>query len=141
VSSYATLAAVAFLAATLLPLSSEAVLAALVAARGHDLAILFAVALVANTAGSCVNWLLGRYLLHWQNRRWFPVKPAALHRAQAWFQRWGTWSLLLAWLPVVGDPLTFAAGVLRVPFGRFLLLTAIGKAGRYAVVAWLASTV
>lgn len=137
-TSYAALAAVAFLAATILPLSSEAVLAALVAAQGHDLAILFVVALVANTVGSCVNWLLGRYLLHWQDRRWFPVKPAALVRAQTWFQRWGLWSLLLAWLPVVGDPLTLAAGVLRVPFAWFLLLTAIGKAARYGAVAWLA---
>lgn len=138
-NGYAALALGAFLAATLLPLSSEAMLAALVAARGHDLAVLFTVALVANTAGSCVNWLLGRYLLHWQDRRWFPVKPTALHRAQDWFQRWGMWSLLLAWLPVVGDPLTFAAGVLRVPFGRFLVLTAIGKAARYGAVVGLAS--
>lgn len=138
-NGYGALALGAFLAATLLPLSSEAMLAALVAARGHDLAILFAVALIANTAGSVVNWLLGRYLLHWQNRRWFPVKSAALHRAQAWFQRWGVWSLLLAWLPILGDPLTFAAGVLRVPFGRFLVLTALGKAARYAVVIGLVS--
>lgn len=136
--TYAALAVGAFLASTLLPLSSEAMLAALVAARGSDLAVLFIVALVANTAGSCINWLLGRYLLHWQNRRWFPIKPAALHRAQAWFARWGQWSLLLSWLPVVGDPLTLAAGVLRVPFARFLLLTAIGKAARYAAVVWLA---
>ncbi|MCC6470890.1 MAG: DedA family protein [Alphaproteobacteria bacterium] len=138
---YAALALGAFLAATLLPLSSEAMLAALVAARGHDLAILFAIALVANTAGSCMNWLLGRFLLHWQDRRWFPVKHDALARAQAWFGRWGSWSLLLAWLPVVGDPLTLAAGVLRVDFLRFVLLTGLGKAARYAAVIWLAAKI
>lgn len=138
---YAALALGAFLAATLLPLSSEAMLAALVAARGHDLAILFTIALVANTAGSCMNWLLGRFLLHWQDRRWFPVKHDALARAQAWFGRWGSWSLLLAWLPVVGDPLTLAAGVLRVDFLRFVLLTGLGKAARYAAVIWLAAKI
>jgi membrane protein YqaA with SNARE-associated domain len=138
--AYAALALGAFLAATLLPMSSEAMLAVLVAARGHDLALLFAVALIANTAGSCVNWLLGRFLLHWQDRRWFPVKHAALARAQAWFSRWGIWSLLLAWLPIVGDPLTVAAGVLRVDFLRFVVLTALGKAARYAAVVWLAGS-
>lgn len=136
--AYATLAAGAFLAATLLPMSSEAMLAALVAAGRHDLLALFAVALAANVAGSCVNWWLGRFLLHWQDRRWFPVKRPALERAQAWFGRWGQWSLLLAWLPFLGDPLTVAAGVLRVPFGRFVLLTGLGKAARYALVVWLA---
>jgi len=139
--AYAALALGAFLAATLLPMSSEAMLAALVAAGKHDPTTLFAVALVANTAGSCVNWWLGRFLLHWQDRRWFPVKRAALERAQAWFHRWGEWSLLFAWLPFVGDPLTVAAGVMRVEFWRFTLLTGIGKAARYAAVVWLAREV
>jgi membrane protein YqaA with SNARE-associated domain len=138
VETYAALALGAFLAATLLPMSSEAMLAALVVADGHDLATLFVVALVANTTGSCVNWWLGRFLLHWRDRRWFPVKRAALERAEAWFRRWGVWSLLLAWLPFVGDPLTVAAGVLRVDILRFVVLTALGKATRYAAVIWLA---
>jgi membrane protein YqaA with SNARE-associated domain len=103
--AYAALAAGAFLAATLLPMSSEAMLAALVAG-GHDPAALFAVAVVANTAGSCVNW-----------------------------------SLLFAWLPLIGDPLTVAAGVLRTGFLRFVVLTGLGKAARYAAVMWLAREV
>lgn len=139
--AYAALAAGAFLAATLLPMSSEAMLAALVAAGGRDPAALFAVAVVANTAGSCVNWCLGRFLLHWQDRRWFPVGRSALERAQAWFHRWGEWSLLLAWLPLIGDPLTVAAGVLRTGFLRFVVLTGLGKAARYAAVMWLAREV
>jgi membrane protein YqaA with SNARE-associated domain len=141
VETYAALAAGAFLAATLLPMSSEAMLATLVAAGGHDTPTLFTVALIANTAGSCVNWALGRFLLHWQDRGWFPVKRPALERAQAWFHRWGEWSLLFAWLPFVGDPLTVAAGVLRVDFARFVALTALGKAARYAAVIWLAREV
>ena len=135
--SYAALALAAFLAATLLPFSSEAVLAALVAADTAEAWRLFAVATLANTAGSCVNWTLGRFLLHWQDRRWFPVSGASLARAEAWFQRWGRWSLLMAWLPVVGDPLTVAAGALRTDFRLFVLLVGVGKAARYAVVVWL----
>jgi membrane protein YqaA with SNARE-associated domain len=84
-----------------------------------------------------VNWGLGRYALHWQDRKWFPFKADQLQRADAWFQRYGVWALLMAWVPVVGDPLTFAAGFLRVNVWVFLILVTIGKAGRYAVVLWL----
>ncbi len=136
--SYAALALSAFLAATLLPFSSEAVLAALVAAKDPGEAwALFAVALIANTAGSCVNWALGRFVLHWRDRPWFPVSAEGLARAEAWYRRWGQWSLLFAWLPVVGDPLTVAAGALRQDFTRFVLLVGAGKAARYAAVVWL----
>jgi membrane protein YqaA with SNARE-associated domain len=101
--------------------------------RGNALA-LWLTASVGNTLGSFVNWLLGRFCLHWQDRRWFPIKPDRLERAQVWFSRYGIWSLLFAWLPVVGDPLTFAAGVLRVNAGLFLILVAAGKATRYGAV-------
>ena len=96
---------------------------------------------LGNTLGSVANWGLGRFCLHWRDRKWFPVKPKELERASAWFGRYGMASLLLAWVPVVGDPLTLAAGVLRVRFLPFLLLVAIGKTARYAVllgaVDWL----
>ena len=124
----------AFFAATVLPLSSEAVLAGLQSAGDHEPLVLLGVASLGNTAGSTVNWLLGRFCLHWQDRRWFPVKKPGLDRASAWFRRYGTASLLLSWLPVVGDPLTFFAGVLKVPFPTFLLLVALAKTGRYAAV-------
>ena len=124
----------AFLAATILPLSSEAVLAALTAAEGANLFGLWAIASLGNTLGAFVNWLLGRFFLHWQDRRWFPIKPDQLERASRWFQRYGAWSLLFAWLPVVGDPLTLLSGILRVNPWLFLALVATGKAARYAVV-------
>ncbi len=124
----------AFLAATLLPLSSEAVLAALTAGGGRDVAFLVALATAGNTLGAWVNWALGRYCLGWRGRRWFPIKAEHLDKATAWFGRYGLWSLLLAWLPVVGDPLTFAAGVLRVNVWKFLVLVATGKGARYVVV-------
>ena len=128
----------AFLAATILPFSSEAVLAAFYAAGGGDVTLLWSVATLGNVLGAVVNWGLGRYLLHWQDRRWFPFSADQLGRAEAWFSRYGVWSLLLAWVPLIGDPLTFAAGILRVNLWLFLILVTIGKAARYAAVLWAA---
>lgn len=102
----------------------------------------FAVWLVAttgNSLGAAVNWILGRFLTRFESRRWFPFKPESLHRSQAWFQKYGVWSLLFAWLPIGGDALTFIAGVMRVRFELFLVLTAIGKGVRYAVLFLLYS--
>jgi len=137
---YLSLFATSFLAATLLPAYSEVVFAGLQQA-GYDPLALWAWATAGNTLGAAVNWGLGRYLLHFEDRRWFPFRLDTLGKAQQWFQRYGVWSLLLAWLPIGGDALTFVAGVMRVRFDLFLLLTAIGKGARYAVllgmVAWL----
>ncbi len=138
---YSGLFLTAFLAATLVPLSSEAVLAALSQARGFDVALLFALATLGNTLGAAVNWALGRFCLNWRDRRWFPFTGDQLERAGARFRRYGLWSLLFAWVPVVGDPLTFAAGVLKVRFLPFLVLVALGKGGRYAAVLWLAGRI
>ncbi len=124
----------AFLAATLVPVSSEVLLGAMVASQSFDARLLLLAASLGNTLGAVVNWGLGRFCLHWQDRRWFPVNRSNLERATRWYNRFGKWSLLLAWVPVIGDPLTFAAGVLRTNFLWFLLLVAIGKTGRYIAV-------
>lgn len=126
----------AFLAATLVPAYSEILFAALVSA-GYDPLILWFWASTGNTLGSVVNWGLGHYLLRYHDRRWFPFKGKQLQVAQHWFQKFGVWSLLMAWLPVGGDALTFIAGVMRVRFGIFIVLTAIGKASRYALLLGL----
>lgn len=123
----------AFAAATLLPFYSEVALLYLLRA-GESPLLLFAVATTGNTLGSAVNWLIGRYAASYAGRSWFPFKKESLERGERWFNRYGVWSLLLAWLPVGGDALTAVAGFLRVRFPLFLLLVAIGKAGRYAVV-------
>ncbi|WP_028630704.1 YqaA family protein [Metapseudomonas resinovorans] len=127
----------AFGAATLLPLQSEAVLVALLLAKAHPAWALVAVATFGNVLGSLVNWWLGRYLEHFHDRRWFPVKPAQLAKAQAFYHRYGRWSLLLAWVPLIGDPLTLVAGVMRESFWVFLALVTLAKAGRYLVLAAL----
>lgn len=128
----------AFLAATLLPAQSEAVLVALVLQGGHPVWMLFLSATTGNVLGSVVNWVMGRFLLRFSGRRWFPVSARQLDRAGGWYARWGYWTLLGAWLPIVGDPLTLVAGVLREPLWRFLLIVTFAKAGRYAVLIWMA---
>jgi membrane protein YqaA with SNARE-associated domain len=128
----------AFIASTILPAASEVVLWVMVA---DDPAILWpaiAVASLGNTLGAVVNWLLGRFLSGYAGRRWYPLSTRQQDRAGAWFKRFGTWSLLFAWLPIVGDPLTVVAGVLRIPFPLFLVLVAVGKTGRYVIIAGLA---
>lgn len=134
-AGYAGLFLSAFLAATILPLSSEGVLAALGSGNGFNLWLLVVVATIGNTLGSVVNWALGRWALQFQDRKWFPISREKLDKACLHFRRWGLWTLLLAWLPVVGDPLTLAAGLMRVPFAPFVVLVAAGKAFRYLVVA------
>ena len=123
-----------FLAATVLPMSSEAVLAGIALTSTSDELLLLGVATLANTLGSILNWSLGRWGAHFRDRSWFPVAAATYDRAAVRFRRWGTWSLLLAWVPIIGDPLTLIAGAAGVPLLPFVLLVAIGKAARYAVV-------
>lgn len=131
--AYLSLFSIAFLAATILPAYSEVMFAGMLGA-GYDPFKLWFWATAGNTLGAAVNWFLGRYLLHFQERRWFPFKVDTLDRAQTWFQRYGVWSLLLAWLPIGGDALTFIAGIMRVPFAIFFVLTGIGKGIRYAIL-------
>ncbi|WP_020409122.1 YqaA family protein [Hahella ganghwensis] len=126
----------AFLAATLLPFYSEVLVVAQLLKEPEAWFLIWFVASMGNTLGAAVNWVMGRYLLHFQKRKWFPFKENQLHKAQSWFQKYGVWSLLMAWAPVGGDALTFIAGIMRVKFWLFFLLTFTGKAVRYAVVIY-----
>lgn len=131
--AYFTLFVTAFLAATVLPAYSEVLFAGLQVAGYAPLA-LWGWATAGNTLGAVVNWWLGRHLAALQHQRWFPIKPAQFATAQRWFQRWGVWSLLLSWAPVGGDALTVIAGMMRVRFPVFVMLTATGKGARYALL-------
>jgi len=136
-SALAAMAAAAFVAATLLPAQSEAVFVGLLAAKTVDPLALFLTASLANTAGSILNWWLGRLIArHGVDRLPTRVRPdpKRFAQAQGLFARFGWPSLLLAWVPIVGDPLTFVAGTLNYPFLRFTFLVLIGKAGRYAAL-------
>lgn len=138
-ASLAGLALTSFLAATILPLSSEAVLAAMVLAKTAHWSVLWIVAGCANTLGSLANYWLGWFAARFQNSRWFPVDPPQFEKAQSFYQKWGWPSLLLSWVPFIGDPLTVIAGVFRTPLALFVLVVAFAKFGRYGVVLWLVS--
>lgn len=128
----------AFLAATILPFYSEVVMFALLR-QGGDPLLLLVVATLGNTLGSVVNWWIGLYLLRFQDRPWFYFSSDQIARAQAWFQRYGYWTLLLAWLPVGGDPLTLVAGIMKIRLRVFLVLVALGKGLRYVAVIYFSA--
>lgn len=136
-SAYFVLFVAAFGAATLLPMQSEAILVGLLLTGELSVSVLLLVATVGNVLGSTVNWLLGRYIEHYRNRRWFPVSNEKMESAQRTYHRYGRWSLLLSWVPIIGDPLTMVAGVMREPFWSFLLIVLLAKASRYLVLAFL----
>jgi membrane protein YqaA with SNARE-associated domain len=138
--AYGGLFLIALGAATVMPLQSEAAMVGLLLAD-YSPGLLLLVASVGNVLGSTINWGLGRAIDRFRDRRWFPVTPAMLDRAQQWYRRYGRWSLLLSWAPIIGDPITIVAGVLRERLAMFLLLVTIAKVGRYlaviAVTLWL----
>ncbi|WP_042699283.1 YqaA family protein [Azospirillum sp. B506] len=133
-AAYGSLFLVALVAATIFPAQSELLLAGLHTSGNYNDGLLILAATVGNVAGSTINWALGRYLMHFQDRRWFPVSRPLVERATGWYRRFGIWSLLMAWVPVIGDPLTLVAGILRVDLRLFLLLVTIGKLGRYVML-------
>ncbi|MDA7606039.1 DedA family protein [Pelagibacteraceae bacterium] len=132
--TYLSLLLISFLAATIIPMSSELALAGLLSKSDHNSFVLIATASLGNILGSVFNWLLGFYLFRYINKKWFPFKKNTINNASKRFNKFGVWSLLFAWLPVVGDPLTFIAGILRVNFFLFLILVTIGKFSRYLFI-------
>ena len=125
----------ALAAATILPVQSEALLVGLLLKSDFAPWLLIVVASVGNILGSCINWGLGRSLEKFRHKKWFPASDKALASAQARYARGGKWWLLLSWVPIIGDPLTIMAGVLRERLLTFVVLVAIAKTGRYLAVA------
>ncbi|MBB3308669.1 membrane protein YqaA with SNARE-associated domain [Rhizobium sp. BK196] len=134
-AAYGGLFLTALGAATILPMQSEAVLVGLLLTGDYPVFWLIAAASLGNVLGSLVNWCLGRGIERFSGQRWFPVGAKALDRAKHWYGRYGRWSLLASWLPIVGDPITVVAGILREPLPTFLLLVTFAKVGRYLVLA------
>src|SRR5215217_224635 len=132
---YLGLFGASLLSATVFPFQSEVILFGMLMAEHYQMWLLVAVASVGNILGSCVNWFLGRFIALFEDRPWFPVKREAVARAEGWYRRYGRWSLLMSWAPIVGDPLTIVAGVLREPFPVFLALVTAAKTARYVAVA------
>ena len=133
-TSYIGLFVAALGAATLLPMQSEAVLVGMLLSDRYVVSTLLAVATVGNVLGSALNWLLGRSVERFRHKRWFPVSESKLEKAQQSYLRYGRWSLLLSWVPIIGDPLTVVAGVMREPLWSFLLIVTLAKGLRYLVL-------
>jgi len=134
--AYVSLFFSALIAATVFPAQSEMVLVYLVQQAAHPVWALVVVASIGNVLGSVINYALGYSVHRFKDRRWFPASPKQMDRAQAFNAKWGRYSLLASWVPIIGDPITVVAGVLRDRFLVFLILVAIAKSGRYVVLAY-----
>lgn len=130
-AAYLSLFLISLGAATILPLGSEPAVVGLLAGGTLPWQGIVFVASLGNILGSIINWLLGRSFTHFQDRRWFPVNQKNMELAQGWYHHYGRASLLLSWVPIIGDPLTVAAGILREPLWSFTLFVGIAKLGRY----------
>ena len=134
---YLSLFGISFLAATILPFSSELSLAGLISTSNFNNSLLLIAASLGNILGSVVNWFIGFYSRNFTSKKWFPFNELQITTSSKWFEKFGKWSLLFAWVPILGDPLTLVAGLLRVKFLDFIILVAIGKVSRYLVVLFL----
>ena len=135
--SYFQLLIISFLAATILPLSSELVLSTMLLTDSFNKYLLLVVASFGNIFGSSVNWYLGKKILIFKDKKWFPANERQIAKGEIYFKKYGIWSLLLAWVPIIGDPLTIVAGILRVKFFTFLLLVSISKISRYIFLIFI----
>ena len=131
---YLSLFAILFLAATILPFSSELTFAGLIATSNYNNLLLLIVASFGNILGSVLNWILGFYSRNFYSKKWFIFNDAQLKNSSRWFNKFGKWSLLLSWIPIVGDTFTFFAGLLKIKFFEFIVLVTIGKISRYLVI-------
>ena len=141
VLGYLQLLLFSFLAATFLPFSSEVILTTMYLSKNFNIFILLFVASIGNISGSLFNWYLGKKILIFKDKKWFPISDDKLKKSEKFFQKYGVWSLLLAWVPIIGDPLTMIAGVLRIKLIVFLIFVSISKISRYIFIIYLAKLI
>lgn len=122
------------IAATIFPVGSEVIIAKLTYEQNYNKLLLLTIASVGNSLGAVFNWLLGYNVMKLKNKKYFPLKEEQIKKHSKLYQKWGAWSLLFSWLPIIGDPLTVIAGIFRTNIWLFLLLVAIGKTTRYAII-------
>ena len=135
--AYANLIIVSFLAATILPFSSEIFLSVMLLSKKYELVLLLFFASFGNICGSIINWYLGKKILIFKNKKWFPVNSNQLNKSQKIFNKYGSWSILFTWIPVIGDPITVLSGVLNVSFLKFVILVTASKVSRYIFLIYL----
>ena len=134
---YLSLFTISFLAATILPFSSELMLASMLSIENYNRTLLIIFSSLGNILGSVFNWVLGFYFIKLQNKNWFPFNQEQISKSSLWYEKYGKWSLLFAWVPIIGDPLTFVAGTMKTKFFIFLILVGIGKISRYLFISLL----
>ena len=137
--SYLKLFLISFFAATILPFSSEIVLSTMLLTNLFEKKLLLIFASSGNILGSVFNWYLGKKINSYKNKKWFPVSIKQLQKSERYFNKYGLWSLLLAWVPIIGDPITLFAGVLKVRLSIFIFLVSISKISRYVFVLYISS--
>ena len=120
--------------ATIVPFGSEIYLMSLLLTDKYNTFFLLMIASFGNILGSVFNWVCGFYASYFMKKKWFPIKKDQIKKASIIFSKYGKWSLLLSWVPFIGDPITFIAGSLKYSFIPFLILVSIGKIGRYLFV-------
>ena len=131
---YLSLFTVSFMVATIIPFGSEMYFATLLSLGKYNSFLLLVSASIGNVLGSVFNWVCGYYINYFIKKSWFPIKQDKIKKGTNLFNKYGKWSLLLSWVPFVGDPITFVAGTLRFSFIPFIILVSIGKVGRYLVI-------
>jgi membrane protein YqaA with SNARE-associated domain len=135
---YSSLFLLSFMASTVIPIGSEWLLIAMVM-KGFDPVLTVSTATAGNTLGACTTYGIGIYGSTWVIQKLFRMDVKSQKRAEKFYAKYGVWSLLFSWLPLVGDPICFAGGLLRIHFGLFVLLVLAGKLFRYGLLAILVS--
>ncbi|HUW68343.1 MAG TPA: YqaA family protein [Candidatus Nanoarchaeia archaeon] len=125
-----------FLASTIFPLGSEAFVILLIT-KNFNIYYVILVASVGNFLGACTSYYIGFAGRMHIIEKYFGVSKSQLERAEKWFTKYGSWSLLFTWLPIVGDALPMMAGIMKLRFVMFSILVFIGKFLRYAVLAYI----
>ena len=131
---YISLFTVAFMVATIVPFGSEAYFVTLLSMDKYNDLLLIIAASLGNVLGSVFNWVCGYYVNYFIKKTWFPLNNNMIDRGNNMFKKYGKWSLLLSWVPFIGDPITFVAGTLRYSLLPFIILVSIGKVGRYLII-------
>lgn len=134
--AYGYLFLLSFFASTVIPVGSEWLLVSMII-KGFDPVLTVSTATAGNTLGACTTYGIGIFGSSWVIRKLFRMDEKTQKRAEKFYARYGVWSLLLSWLPLVGDPICFAGGLLRIHFGVFVVLVLAGKLLRYGLLAIL----
>lgn len=130
-----------FASSTILPGHSEITLIALITQKKYEVFYLVVFASLGNILGSVLNWYLGLYFLKFKNKKWFPFNENQIKKVSKSFLEYGKWSLLLSWVPFIGDVLTLVAGMFRVPLYQFVVIVSVAKVSRYIFVSLIALNV